>query len=82
MAEVHADIVLEHLPHIRGSVDGLREDMREIKGRLTALELGLAAVRREIAGLAEADAHLGAKTDRLSERIERIERRFDLAPAT
>ena len=30
-------IVLEHLHHIRGAVDGLRDDMREVKGRLGLL---------------------------------------------
>jgi len=30
--------VLEHLRHIRGVVDGLRDDMREVKGRLGILE--------------------------------------------
>ena len=56
-------------------------DMREVKTRLTGVELGQAAVRREIAVLAEADAHLGARVDRLTDRIERVERRLDLAPA-
>jgi hypothetical protein len=31
------NIVLEHLRHIRGAVDGLRDDMREVKGRLGIL---------------------------------------------
>jgi hypothetical protein len=30
--------MLEHLRHIRGAVDGLRDDMREVKGRLGILE--------------------------------------------
>jgi hypothetical protein len=81
MTDEAPDVVLDHLCHIRGAVDGLREDAREIRGRLTAVELGLAAVRREIAVLAEADAHLSAQLDRFSDRLDRIERRLDLAPA-
>jgi hypothetical protein len=61
LAEPSYDLVLDHLRAIRGGIDGLREDLREVKGRLTAVELGLASVRREIAALAEADAHLSAR---------------------
>ena len=32
------NIVLEHLRYIRTAVDGLRDDMREAKGRLGILE--------------------------------------------
>jgi hypothetical protein len=32
------NLVLEHLRHIRGSVDDIREDMREVKSRLGLLE--------------------------------------------
>jgi hypothetical protein len=37
MAETD-NVVLEHLRHIRGAVDGLRDDMREVKSRLGLLE--------------------------------------------
>ncbi len=75
------NLVLEYLRHIRGAVDGLREDMREVKQRLTAVELGLAPVRREIAVLAETDAHLSARIDRLTDRIARVETRLDIVGA-
>lgn len=55
------NLVLEHLRHIRAEIGGLREDMREVKLRLTAVELGLAALRREMAHLAEADAYPSAQ---------------------
>jgi hypothetical protein len=32
------NLVLEHLRHIRGAVDGLRGDMREVKQRLERIE--------------------------------------------
>jgi predicted nucleic acid-binding Zn-ribbon protein len=66
-------IVLEHLRHIRGAVDGLRDDMREVKQRVGALETELAQV---IVRLAE----MSNRMDRLSDRVERIERRLELAP--
>lgn len=56
--------VLEHLRHIRGAVDGLREDMREVKGRLGILENQYAS--------------LSSRVDRIDGRIERIEPRLEL----
>jgi predicted nuclease with TOPRIM domain len=60
-------IVLEHLRYIRGAVDGLRDDMHEVKGRLGILESQYAS--------------LSNRMDRLDGRIDRIERRLDLAEA-
>lgn len=54
------NIVLEHLRHIRGAVDGLRDDMREVKQRLGILEHQYASISNRL--------------DRVDLRIERIER--------
>ena len=51
------NIVLEHLRHIRGAVDALRDDMREVKHRVGSLE-------REV-------AHVHVKVAELSERVEK-----------
>jgi hypothetical protein len=51
--------------HIRGAVDGLREDMREVKGRLGILE--------------NQYANLSTRLDRIDGRVERIEQRLNLA---
>jgi predicted nuclease with TOPRIM domain len=61
------NIVLEHLRHIRSAVDDLREDMREVKGRLGILESQY--------------ANLSNRLDRVDGRIERIEQRLSLADA-
>ena len=66
------NIVLEHLRHIRSTVDGLREDMREVKGRLGLLE-------SQYANLSGQYANLSNRMDRIEVRIERIERRLNLA---
>jgi predicted nuclease with TOPRIM domain len=58
-------LVLEHLRHIRSAVDGLRDDVRDIKGRLGTLETQYAS--------------LSNRMDRLDGRVERIERRLNLA---
>jgi len=71
-------IVLRYLRGIDAKVDALRDDIRDLKARTMAVENGLNAVRRDLVSLAEADARQQASTDRLSDRIERIERRLDL----
>ncbi len=58
---------LEHLRHIRGAVDGLREDMHEVKSRLGILENQYAS--------------LSNRMDRLEARVERIEQRLELIEA-
>jgi hypothetical protein len=65
MAEAD-NVVLEHLRHIRRAVDGLRDDMREVKGRLGILESQY--------------ANLSNRLERLDGRVERIER-LNLAAA-
>jgi chromosome segregation ATPase len=73
MAEAD-NIVLEHLRHIRGAIDGLREDMREVKQRLGILE-------NQYANLEIQYASVSSRLDRMDGRIERIERRLDLTDA-
>lgn len=61
------NLVLEHLRHIRSAVDSLRDDMREVKGRLGIMESQY--------------ANLSNRMDRLDARVERIEVRLALADA-
>jgi hypothetical protein len=59
--------ILEHLLHIRSALDAMREDMREFKRPLAALE--------------NRYPNMSAQLDRINSRIGRIERRLDLADA-
>ncbi len=52
---------------MRGALDGLRDDMREVKQRLGILENQYASISNRL--------------DRMDFRIERIERRLDLTDA-
>ena len=63
MTEIE-NLVIEHLRHIRTAVDGLRDDMRDVKSRLGTLETQYAL--------------LSTRLDRLDARVERIERRLEL----
>ena len=66
------NIVLEHLRHIRGAVDLVRDDMREVKQMVGALETEVAQVNVRL-------AEVSNRIDRLSNRVERIEQRLNLA---
>ncbi len=58
------NIALVYLRRIDEKVDGLREDMREVKSRLGILESQYASISNRI--------------DRVEFRLDRIERRLDL----
>jgi len=66
------DLGDEHLRHIRGAVDALRDDMREVKQGVGGLETGVAQVTVRL-------AEMSNRVDRRSDRMERIEKRLDLA---
>lgn len=66
MTEVE-NMVLEQLRHIRGAVDAVRDDIREIKQRLGILENQYAS--------------MSSRMDRMDGRIERIEGRLNLTDA-
>jgi predicted nucleic acid-binding Zn-ribbon protein len=65
-------LVLEHLRYIRLVIDETREDVREVKNRIGSLE-------REVAQIHVKLAEQSGRIDRLVERVERIERRLNLA---
>jgi len=61
------NLVLEHLRAIRGAIDGLKDDMLEVKGRLGLIEQQYAIVSNRL--------------DRMDQRIDRIEKRLNLVDA-
>lgn len=79
MTESVENLIVEHLRHIRGRVDQIAEDMVDVKHRMTSPESGMALVKREVATGDDTDARQQVSLDRLLQRIERIEKRLDLA---
>jgi hypothetical protein len=71
MAEEPHDLVLEHLRFIRADVVTLRDDMREMRTRQ-------AAVEDMFSFLVSAVTRMQHSLDRLTDRVERIEKRFGL----
>lgn len=74
------NLVLELLRAIRADLGQLSADVREVKHRLTSLELSMAGMRRDIAGLYEQGAASNLRSDTLEDRVQRIERRLELIP--
>lgn len=48
MADNIENLILEHLRAIRSDIGGIKDDVREIKQRLTSLEAAIAGLRRAI----------------------------------
>ena len=74
MAEVTLEFIgrqlerlLEGQRRLEATADDIREDMREVKGRLTALEAQYAS--------------LSFRVDRIDQRLQRVDRRLDLREA-
>ena len=78
MTESVENLIIEHLRHIRGRVDRIAEDMGDLKHRMSSLESAMVLVKREVSAGDETDARQQLSLDRLSERIERIERQLGL----
>ena len=72
MADETSNLVLEHLQHIRGCVDGLTDGMRQVILRLVSVE-------QHLGGVHNSDVNQNSEIDRIKQRLERIERRLELA---
>ncbi len=77
------NLILEHLKTLRNDVKTLREEMHQeftdVKHRLSTVERGIASVRHENADGFESYVRQQVSIDRINERIERIERRLEIA---
>jgi hypothetical protein len=72
------NLVLDHLRAIRGDIGLIKDDMAEIKQRLTTLEIQLGGM------VGTEQSHYGQtmlRLDRFDGRLDRIERRLDLTDA-
>ena len=81
MADAVDNLVFEQLRFIRSELASVKEDTREIKTRMAVVESGIASLRRDNGDFATTLAVQHVSYDRLSDRIDRIERRLDLADA-
>lgn len=72
------NLILEHLKRFQAGQDRIERELKEIKGRLSQLEIGVAGVRGDLAHLSGDQARQQVSMDGLADRIERIERRLEL----
>ena len=77
MADAVDNLVFEQLRFIRSELASVKEDTREIKTRMAVVESGIASLRRDNGDFATTLAVQHVSYD----RIDRIERRLDLADA-
>ncbi len=79
MAEKIDNLILEHLKQFQAGQSRIETKLDEIILRLGQLEVGNAAIRRDVAHGDEFDASLSVRFDNISKRIEHIEKRLELA---
>lgn len=72
------NIILEHLRHMRGKIDQMSEDMRDVKHRLATVESSQGSIMQHVGHLATSIAQQQLSFDRLSDRVEHMERRLQL----
>ena len=73
------NLVLEQLGKIRAELDAARERDHEILARLGGIETGLTRIARDEAGNYAEVIHDRHSIDRIRERLDRIERRLEIA---
>ena len=74
MTDAEQASIVRHLRSLDEKVDRARDDMREIKQRLSSVEVS-------VARLHGAFAAQSGRIDKLESRLDRIERRLDLPGA-
>lgn len=73
------NIIIEHLKRFQAGQERIERELKEIKGRLSQVEIGIAAVRGDLAHMSGDQARQQMGIDTLAERIDRIERRLELS---
>ncbi|OYV38732.1 MAG: hypothetical protein B7Z83_03365, partial [Thiomonas sp. 20-64-5] len=74
-----AQAFVYHLKRFQAGQDRIERDLKEIKARLSTLEAGQGSVLQHIGHLASSIASQQVSIDHLSERIDRVEHRLELA---
>lgn len=79
MAENIENLILEHLKKIQAEQTAARERDAEIMSRLGQIETGIARIARDESQNYSEIVQDRHSVDKLKERIERIERRLEIA---
>ena len=79
MTEDIDNLMLEHLKRFQAGQDRIERKLDELIVRVGHLEGSVSGLRRDFAHADENSASMGVRMDRINERIERIEKRLELA---
>lgn len=79
MADHIENLMLEHLKRFQGALDRIERKQDEMVGRIGNLEGAVASLIQHLGHLAAADAAQQVAIDNVSRRLDRIERRLELA---
>ncbi len=79
MTDDTTNLVLEHLKRFQAGQDRIEKTLQEHTQRLGRIELSIAGLRRDNAHGEESIAEHSVRMDQLADRIDRIERRLELA---
>lgn len=72
-------LVIEHLRAIRTNVSIVKEDVKEIKNRLSNLKAGQGSIMQHIGHQSSVSAQQQFSYDRVLDCIEKLERRLELS---
>jgi hypothetical protein len=79
MSDTTDNLILEHLKRFQAGQDRIERELKEIKSRMSQVEIGLAGIRGDIAHVAGDQARQQVTMDGISDRVDRIERRLEIA---
>lgn len=79
MSEQIDNLILEHLKRFQAGQDNINRKLDELIRRVSNLESGQASIIQHIGHLAAADALQQLTADGFNSRLERIEKRLELA---
>lgn len=81
MSEDRDDLVLKILRRIQSDASDIRARQDEMIGRLAGIEREIVSLRRDQVEVMDRQLRMQGALDRIDQRVERIERRLDLADA-
>ena len=79
MTDQIENLLLEHLKRFQAGQDRIERKLDELTRRISNLEGGQASIIQHLGHLAAADAQQQVSADSFNVRLERIERRLELA---
>ena len=79
MAEPNLELLQAMVQRVLDRQAEHSDEFKEVKARLASLERAVLGIRSDMVGHAHVDANLQDQIDRVSTRLDRVERRLDIA---